>query len=404
MEQRIRLCLAPDGVRLAYAVSGHGPPLVKAANWLSHLDHDWRSPLWRHWMRELSTGHTFIRYDERGCGLSDWDVSDFSFEAWVRDLETIVDARGLDRFPLLGISQGAAVAVAFAARHPERVSALVLYGGYARGRLRRELEMCGDLLALDQGGDRRELAALLVPAREVVDQVRDPTPEQIEEAELLLRLTHLGWGQRRSAYCQIYSRLFMPDASPERMQWLDELQARTTSAENAVRFESTFFQIDVTAAARLVRAPTLVLHARDDEMIPFDEGRVLSSLIPDARFVPLEGRNHVIQEDEPSWPVFVEEVRDFLRTAGSEAEPIAIHDPFPELTDRERAVLELIAQGADNAWIADRLFISPKTVRNHITSIFRKLGVETRPQAIVAARTVGFGRIVAEHDRRSLGA
>jgi pimeloyl-ACP methyl ester carboxylesterase/DNA-binding CsgD family transcriptional regulator len=369
MEQRIRLCLAPDGVRLAYAVSGHGPPLVKAAQWLSHLDHDWRSPVWRHWMRELSIGHTLIRYDERGCGLSDWDVSDFSFEAWVRDLETIVDARGLGRFPLLGVSQGAAVAVAFAARHPERVSALVLYGGYARGRLRR-----------------------------------DPTPEQIEEADLLLRLVHLGWGQQRSAFCQVFSRLFMPDAPSERIQWLDELQARTTSAENAVRFESAFFQIDVSDAARLVRAPTLVLHARDDAMVPFEEGRILSSLIPDARVVPLDGQNHVIQEDEPSWPVFLEAVRDFLRTSGSEAEPIATNDPFPELTDRERAVLELIAQGTDNARIAGHLSISPKTVRNHITSIFRKLGVETRPQAIVAARTVGFGRIPAEHGRRQLGA
>ena len=369
MEQRIRLCLAPDGVRLAYAVSGHGPPLVKVANWLSHLDHDWRSPVWRHWMRELSIGHTFIRYDERGCGLSDWDVSDFSFEAWVRDLETIVDARGLGRFPLLGISQGAAVAVAFAARHPERVSALVLYGGYARGRLQR-----------------------------------DPSPEQIEEAELLLRLTHLGWGQRRSAYCQVFSRLFMPDAPPERIQWLDELQAQTTSAENAVRFQSAFFGIDVTETAPLVRAPTLVLHARDDAVVPFEEGRVLSSLIPDARFIPLDGRNHVIQEDEPSWPVFLAEVRDFLGSAGSEAEPIATRDPFPELTEREHAVLELIAQGTDNARIADSLYISPKTVRNHITSIFRKLRVETRPQAIVAARTAGFGRIPTEHGRRQLGA
>ena len=364
MEQRIRLCLAPDGVRLAYAISGHGPPLVKTANWLSHLDHDWRSPVWRHWMRELSIGHTLIRYDERGCGLSDWDVSDFSFEAWVSDLETIVDARGLGRFPLLGISQGAAVAVAFAARHPERVSALILYGGYARGRLKR-----------------------------------DPSPEEVEEAELLLRLTHLGWGQRKSAYCQVFSRLFMPDATPEHIRWLDELQTQTTSAENAVRFQSAFFQIDVTDCAPRVRAPTLVLHARDDAVIPFEEGRVLSSLIPDARLVPLDGRNHVIQEDEPAWPIFLEEVRDFLGAAGGEAEPIATHGPFPELTDRERGVLELIAQGADNARIADRLFISPKTVRNHITSIFRKLGVETRPQAIVAARTVGFGRTPAEHGR-----
>lgn len=365
MEQRIRLCLAPDGARLAYAISGHGPPLVKAANWLSHIDHDWRSPVWRHWMRELSTGHTLVRYDERGCGLSDWDVSDFSFEAWVRDLETIVDARGLDRFPLLGISQGAAVAVAFAARHPERVSALILYGGYARGRLQR-----------------------------------DPTPEQIEEAELLIRLTHLGWGKRRSAYCQVFSRLFMPDAEPERIASLDELQVQTTSTANAVRFQSVFFGIDVTAEAPHVRAPTLVLHARDDGVIPFQEGRVLSSLIPDAHFVPLGGRNHIIQEDEPAWPVFLGEVRNFLGGTASAVEPIIAHEPFPNLTDRERDVLELIAQGVDNSQIAGRLFISPKTVRNHITSIFRKLRVETRPQAIVAARTAGFGRIPAEFDSR----
>ncbi len=363
MEQRIRLCLAPDGVRLAYAVSGRGPPLVKVANWLSHLDYDWRSPVWRHWMRELSIGHTLIRYDERGCGLSDWDVLDSSFDAWVRDLETIVDARGLDRFPLLGISQGAAVAVAYAARHPERVSALVLYGGYARGRLQR-----------------------------------DPAPQQIEEAELLLRLTNLGWGQRRSAYCQIFSRLFMPDAPPERIAWLDELQTQTTSAANAVRFQSTFFRIDVTDEAPCVRAPTLVLHARDDAVIPFEEGRVLSSLIPDARFVPLDGRNHILQEDEPAWPIFLREVRRFLGSDGSEAEPVATRAHFPDISDRERDVLELIAQGADNTQIASRLCISPKTVRNHITSIFRKLGVATRPQAIVAARNAGFGRMAAEPD------
>lgn len=364
MEQRIRLCLTPDGVRLAYAVSGHGPPLVKVANWLSHLDFDWRSPVWRHWMRELSIGRTLIRYDERGCGLSDWDVPDFSFEAWVSDLETIVDARGLDRFPLLGISQGAAVAVAYAARHPERVSALVLYGGYARGRLQR-----------------------------------NPTPEEIEEAELLLRLTHLGWGQRRSAYCQVFSRLFMPDAPPERIDWLDELQTQTTSAENAVRFQSTFFGIDVTDQARCVRAPTLVLHVRNDGVIPFEEGRVLSSLIPEAHFVPLDGRNHIIQEDEPAWPVFLDELRSFLGDTTSEAEPITASHPFPALTDRERAVLELVAQGSDNSQIAGRLYISPKTVRNHITNIFRKLGVAKRPQAIVAARTAGFGRIPAEPGR-----
>jgi pimeloyl-ACP methyl ester carboxylesterase/DNA-binding CsgD family transcriptional regulator len=363
MEQRIRLCVTPDGVRLAYAISGQGPPLVKAANWLSHLDHDWRSPVWRHWLRELARDHTLIRYDERGCGLSDWDVPEFSFEAWVRDLETIADARGLDRFPLLGISQGAAVAVAYAARHPERVSALLLYGGYARGRLRR-----------------------------------DHNAETRAEAEALLHLTRVGWGQGKEAYRLVFSALFMPDASPEQRRWLDELQANSTSPENAVRFESTFFQINVTADARRVRAPTLVLHAREDAVIPFEEGRILSALIPDARLVPLESRNHVLQESEAAWPRFLDEVRAFLGSVGAGPGPPASEPSFLDLTEREREILELVAQGIDNAQIARRLYISPKTVRNHITSIFRKLNVTTRAQAIVAARVAGYGKIpVAPH-------
>lgn len=360
MEQRIRICTMADGVRLAYAIAGHGPPLVKAANYLSHLDHDWRSPVWHHWLRELTRSYTLIRYDERGCGLSDWEVPDFSFEAWIRDLETIADVRGLDRFPLLGISQGAAVAVAYAARHPERVSGLVLYGGYARGRLRR-----------------------------------NPTPEQVEEAETLLHLMRLGWGEGKSAFSQVFARLFMPTAPPELHGWLDELQRGSTSAENAVRFQNTFYQVDVTAEAPRVRAPTLVLHVRDDAMVPFEEGRILASLIPDARFVPLEGRNHILREEDPAWPRFLEEVRAFLGSGGVEAEPAPARAPFPALTDRERSVLELIAQGADNAQIARRLFITQKTVRNHVTSIFRKLNVETRAQAIVAARVAGFGRVPA---------
>jgi pimeloyl-ACP methyl ester carboxylesterase/DNA-binding CsgD family transcriptional regulator len=358
MEQRIRLCVAPDGVRLAYAISGQGPPLVKAANWLSHLDHDWRSPVWRHWMRELGRDHTLIRYDERGCGLSDWEVPDFSFEAWVRDLGTTADARGLDRFPVLGISQGAAVAVAYAARHPERVSALLLYGGYARGRLRRGL-----------------------------------TAETREEAEALLHLTRVGWGQGKGAYRQVFSTLMMPDASSDQHRWFDELQAVSTSPENAVRFEETFFQIDVTTEARHVRAPTLVLHSRQDASIPFEEGRILSGLIPDARLVPLDSRNHVLQENEPAWPIFLEEVRAFLGSVAASPATAPAEPSFRELTDRESAILELIAQGVGNAQIARRLFISPKTVRNHITSIFRKLNVSTRAEAIVAARVAGYGTL-----------
>jgi pimeloyl-ACP methyl ester carboxylesterase len=360
MEQRIRLCVTPDGVRLAYAVSGQGPPLVKAANWLSHLDHDWRSPVWRHWLRELGRDHTLIRYDERGCGLSDWEVPDFSFEAWVRDLGTIADARGLDRFPILGISQGAAVAVAYAARHPERVSALLLYGGYARGRLRREL-----------------------------------TAETKAEADALLHLTRVGWGQGKGAYRQVFSTLMMPDASPDQHRWFDELQAVSTSPDNAARFEATFFEIDVTDEAREVRAPTLVLHSRQDASIPFEESRILSALIPDARLVLLESRNHVLQENEAAWPVFLEEVRTFLGSVGAGPGPAEPERPFLDLTERERAILELIAQGVDNAQIARRLYISPKTVRNHITSIFRKLNVTTRAQAIVAARVAGYGTLPA---------
>jgi pimeloyl-ACP methyl ester carboxylesterase len=360
-EQRIHFCTAPDGVRIAYAVAGRGPPLVKAANWLTHLDHDWRSPVWRHWLRELARDHTLIRYDERGCGLSDWELDDFSFEAWVRDLELVVDARQLDRFPLLGISQGAAVAVAYAARHPERVSRLILYGGYARGRLRR-----------------------------------GATPRQVEEAEVLQQLTRVGWGRANPAFRQVFALLFMPDATPERHRWLDELQRDSTSPENAVRFERVFHHIDVTDLAPRVRAPTLVLHAREDGMVPYEEGRILAALIPDACFVTLESRNHVLQEEEPAWPHFVEELRAFLAVGAAAAPPAAERAPFSDLTDRERDVLELIALGLANAQIGHRLFISHKTVRNHITSIFRKLDVPSRAQAIVVARVAGFGRDAVE--------
>ncbi|MGD2069083.1 MAG: alpha/beta fold hydrolase [Gemmatimonadota bacterium] len=355
MDQRIRLCTADDGVRIAYAKSGQGPPLVKTANWLTHLEYDWDSPVWRHWLTELSAAQTLVRYDERGCGLSDREVDEISFEAWIQDLEAVVDAEGLDRFPLLGISQGAAVAVAYAARHPERVSALVLYGGYARGRLRR-----------------------------------DPSPRAKQTAETLESLLALGWGRNNPAFRQVFATLFMPEASPAQMDWLAELQEVSTSAENALRIERTSYYIDVRDQARHVSAPTLVVHARDDAMIPFDEGRELASLVPDARFVPLDGRNHVLTEDEPAWPRFLEVVRDFLGVRPPDARPEESH--FAELTDRETEVLEAIARGLSNDQIASELHISPKTVRNHITRIFRKLGVERRARAIVLARERGLGR------------
>jgi pimeloyl-ACP methyl ester carboxylesterase/DNA-binding CsgD family transcriptional regulator len=353
--QRIRFCTARDGARIAYAMAGTGPPLVKAANWLSHLEFDWSSPVWRHWLTELSRDHTLIRYDERGNGLSDRDLDDLSFEAWVNDLESVVDARGLDRFPLLGISQGGAVAVAYAVRHPERVSHLILCGAFVRGWRRR-----------------------------------GATPQQMEEGESLIQLMRIGWGSNNPAFRQLFASLMMPDATPEQARWFTDLQHASTSPEIAVRLRTTSYDIDVSHLAPKVTAPTLVLHSRRDAAVPVAEGKLIANLIPGAKLVVLESRNHVLIENEPAWPQFLSEVRAFL---GPTAEPQTEQpaDPFPALTEREREVLHLVAQGLDNADVATRLSLSPKTVRNHVTNIFDKLDVRTRAQAIVRARDAGFG-------------
>lgn len=272
--QQIRFCRAHDGARIAYAATGTGPPLVKPANWLTHLEHDWNSPVWRHWLTDLGRTHTLIRYDERGCGLSDHDIDDFSFDAWVRDLEAVVDAEGLERFPLLGISQGCAVAIAYATRHPERVSRLVLYGGYLCGRRRR-------------------------------------TPEQDREAAILEELIRVGWGKDNPAFRQVFGSLFVPEGTPEQLQWYADL-AHTMPMENALRVQSTTHTIDVREQAAALDVPTLVLHARGDAMIPFEAGRQLAAMIPRARFVALDSRNHVMLANEPAWQVFLGEVRAFL--------------------------------------------------------------------------------------------
>ena len=355
MDQRIHLCSTGDGTRLAYARSGHGPPLVKTATWLTHLKSDWDSPVWRHWLNELSSDRTLIRYDERGCGLSDWDVPEISFDAWVRDLEAVVDAEELDRFALLGVCQGAPVAVAYAARHPERVSRLVLYGGFARGRL-----------------------------------AGDPPAPIRREAETLANLVALGWGQDNPAFRQVFTTLFVPEATPVQMEWYTELQRVSTNTANALAIGRTVFNTDIRDLAPRVSAPTLVLHARDDAMIPFRRGRELAALIPDARFVPLDSRNHILLEDEPAWTEFLGHIRDFLEI--EEADASGTEPPFPDLTDREREVLDLIASGLSNDEIAETLCISPKTVRNHITRVFRKLDVSRRARAIVRAREQGLGR------------
>jgi pimeloyl-ACP methyl ester carboxylesterase/DNA-binding CsgD family transcriptional regulator len=348
--QQIRFCTAADGVRLAYATVGKGPPLVRAAHWMTHLELDWESPVWRSWLTELARYNTLVRYDQRGCGLSDREVDEISFAAWLSDLETVVDAAGLARFALLGASQSASLAIAYAARHPHRVSHLVIYGGFARGRLKRG------------------------------------SPADAEEAALQRGLIRLGWGRDDPAFRQFFTTQFLPDGTPEQIAWFNKIQRLTTTPETAVRIFDQVNDIDAAALAPAVRVPTLVVHSREDKRAPFDEGRLIASLVPGARFVPLETRNHVLVEQDPAWSRFFAEVRAFL---GAD-KPVAA-TAFPALTGREREVLELLARGLANDEIAARLGITSKTVRNQVSALFDKLGVSSRAQAIVKAREAGLG-------------
>ena len=275
--QHIAFCRAADGVRLAYAVAGEGPPLVRAANWMTHLGYDIESPVWRHWVRDLAAQHTFIRYDERGCGLSDWEATEFTFDDWVTDLESVVEALGLERFPLLGVSQGGAVAVAYAARHPEQVTKLVLCSAYARGRA-----------------------------------VRAMNDEERRAAALDLDLARVGWGRDDPAFRQVFAAQFLPDGTRADWEAFDHLQRRTTSPANAVRFLEEFARIDVRDLAAQVSCPTLIMHARDDHRVPMKYGEELAALIGDSRLVALSSNNHLLTETEPAWQVFCDEVNAFL--------------------------------------------------------------------------------------------
>lgn len=276
--QRVHFTTSFDGTRIAYALSGSGPPLVKAATFMSHLEYDWESPVWQNLLEEFTREHTLIRYDERGNGLSDWDVEDLSFEAWVRDLEAVVDAVGLRQFPLYANSQAGTVAVTYAVRHPERVSHLILHGAYARGWLNRDL-----------------------------------TEQELEEERLIINLMRVGWGRENPAFRQVFAMQLRPESTTEELRAFDELMRISTSAENAARLESEMHHTDVRALAPLVKVPTLVLHARNDAAVPFEEGRLLASLIPNAQFVALESNNHLLTEQEPAWSKFVAAIRSFLK-------------------------------------------------------------------------------------------
>jgi pimeloyl-ACP methyl ester carboxylesterase/DNA-binding winged helix-turn-helix (wHTH) protein len=274
--QDIRFSLAADGVRIAWASIGNGPPLVKASNWLTHLDYEWESPIWRHWWSELSNHHRVIRYDERGNGMSQRDVSEVSFDTWVRDLETVVDAAKLDRFTLLGISRGGAIAVAYAVKHPERVNKLVLYGAFPMG--------------LNHYGTAKEL----------------------EERRALVSLTRLGWGVHNPTFRRMFTQRFIPNGTPVHENWIDDLQRMSTSAENAARLLETAANIDVRRLLQKIQLPTLVAHCDCDQVVSSEQGRRMAAEIPDARYVSLPSANHLLLAEEPAWRIFVQELGAFL--------------------------------------------------------------------------------------------
>jgi DNA-binding winged helix-turn-helix (wHTH) protein/pimeloyl-ACP methyl ester carboxylesterase len=276
LQQEIRFCRAVDDVRIAYSKVGDGYPLVKAANWMNHLEFEWNSPIWKHWVEMLYPHHTLIRYDERGNGLSDWNAKDLSYPRWVTDMETVVEAMGLQRFALLGISQGGAVAIEYAVKYPERVSHLILYGAFARGWRNRG------------------------------------NPDEIERRKAGLALVRYGWGTPNPAFRQFWSTHFMPDATAEHMTWFNELQCISTSPENAATLLDEVGDIEVTHLLSKVKVPTIVFHCRDENAVPFQEGRIIASGIEGARFVPLPGRNHLMMADEPAWQIFAEELGKFL--------------------------------------------------------------------------------------------
>jgi pimeloyl-ACP methyl ester carboxylesterase/DNA-binding CsgD family transcriptional regulator len=343
VEQEIRFCVAPDGVRLAWARHGRGPPLVRTGTWLTHVEFDWGSPVWRHWLEGLAERHTVIRYDERGCGLSDREIPDLTLDDSVGDLETVVDAAGLDRFALFGISGGVPITVAYAARHPERVERLVLYGGWARWSTR-----------------------VYEPARTL--------------AQTLISVIRTGWADPDPAFRRVFTMRFLPEGTPEQMAWFDELQRRTTSAETAAMLYRVRSTLDVSEFAPHVAAETLVLHATGDRAVPFEEGRLLAGLLPNAKLVPLDSVNHILLPDEPAWKDFLAEVHRFLDAP----EPSPPRE-LPALSTREVDVLGLVAVGLDNEEIASELHISVRTVERHLSNIYVKLGVSGKAARAAAA-------------------
>lgn len=352
MKQRVRYVHTPDEVNLAWAEAGRGMPLVKAANWLTHLEYDWESPVWRHWTAFLAGHFRYIRHDERGCGMTDWKVGDISFPRWVEDLELVVDAAAIEQpFALLGISQGAATVIAYAVRHPQRVSHLILYGGYAVGALRRE----------DAG--------------------------RIRAYRAVIELIRQGWDSRNPVFRQLFTSRFIPEGDNRQLDWFNELCLRTTSPAIGATLMDARGDVDARELLRQVSVPTLVLHADRDQIVPLSEGRRLAAGIPGASFVQLDSCNHVLLEHEPAWAQFQEAILEF--TGQGVDASACVPGGLQRLTPRELEILPLLCEGLSNAQIGWQLDISEKTVRNHISHLYEKLGVRSRAEAIVFAHRRG---------------
>jgi pimeloyl-ACP methyl ester carboxylesterase/DNA-binding CsgD family transcriptional regulator len=354
-EQQIRFTRGRDGVRLAYTVHGSGPPLIVVSCWLSHLQHDWRSPVWRHFLEELGAIATLVRYDERGFGMSDWNVDDFSFEARYGDLEALVEALGFDQFALLGMSGGSSVAMAYAARHPERVSRLILYG-----------TACGRPVAFDETGWAEE--------------------------QTWRSMIRVGWAKEDPVFRRVFTQKFIPGATDEQMQWFDALQRMATSPQNAVESRVGRQAVAIQGELPRIKAPTLILQALDDEVATFSNAIEVAELIPDARLVPLESRNHILLADEPAWARFVDEVRTFVEP-DRRAMPATGGAGVEALSARELDVLREAAEGRSNGEIGAILGLSARTVERHLSNAYGKLSVTGK-----AARAAA----VAEVLRRNL--
>lgn len=341
LKQNISFVTSKDGTRIARASMGRGPTIVRAAHWLTHISRDLESPVWRHWLAELSSYGHLVRYDLRGCGLSARNVPEISFESWLEDLEAVTSNLE-EPFTLLGMSQGAALSIAYAFRHPERVKRLILVGGYAKGLLSRGQS------------DRTQI-----------------------EAATLTNLMRLGWGQDDTAFNQVFTKLFIPDGTQVQHDWWRSLERETASAEIAARTMDVLHEIDVSGIAAELNVPTLVLHARGDRRIPFEQGRALAMTIPGSEFVPLNSNNHVLLESEPAWSDLCSALHGFL------GHSTALLRADVGLTAAERDVLGLVAKGLSNPDIAARLGKSEKTVRNQVSSLLQKTGLSTRSELIV---------------------